>query len=712
MSISRRPSARAAARLSVLLPAALTPAAFALAQSAVTLPAVTVRAADANPSPLAQPLATGSNLGLTPLETPASVETLTREQLEERGDSTLIDAITRATGISSMAHPGNGGSALAARGFTDTASVLQLYDGMRQYGGLGVTYPFDTWAIERIDVLRGPAAVLYGDGAIGGVVNVIPKKPTRGGVENEIQSTIGTQGKKALAFGSGGSIDHRVAYRFDVSADRSQGWVDRGDTRHLSVSGALLWDVTRDLQLQLSHAQGRQKPMRYFGTPLIEGAPVEALRERNYNVEDSKIRYRDRWTDLSARWSPDADTVVKSRLYVIQSDRYWRNAEGYGFNAATGLIDRSDNTEIAHDQTQVGNTTNATFKGRLAGRDNTFSLGFDVNTSTFRHTNNTYTGSSPSVDPYSPIPGYYSSAVPFIPRYENSADQYALFAEDRFAITDRWSLVGGVRYDHVTLERKNLIAGTQAFKRNYSNVGARIGTVYRLTQDTSLYAQFAKAADPVGSLLTLSPANSAYDLATGRQIEAGIKHAFLDGKGEWTLAAYEIRKNNLLTRDTANPALSQQVGERSSRGIESSLTLALGRTVRLDANVALLRARYDNFTESVGGVPISRNGKVPTDVPERLANLWLSWDVQPDWTLSGGLRHVGQRYADNANTLKLPAYTTADVAVQWRVQPATTLTLRGFNVFDKYYFTTAYYTNTQWFVGEGRRVELTLNHRF
>ena len=134
--------------------------------------------------------------------------------------------------------------------------------------------------------------------------------------------------------------------------------------------------------------------------------------------------------------------------------------------------------------------------------------------------------------------------------------------------------------------------------------------------------------------------------------------------------------------------------------------------MRLDANVALLRARYDNFTESVGGVPISRNGKVPTDVPERLANLWLSWDVQPDWTLSGGLRHVGQRYADNANTLKLPAYTTADVAVQWRVQPATTLTLRGFNVFDKYYFTTAYYTNTQWFVGEGRRVELTLNHRF
>jgi iron complex outermembrane receptor protein len=76
------------------------------------------------------------------------------------------------------------------------------------------------------------------------------------------------------------------------------------------------------------------------------------------------------------------------------------------------------------------------------------------------------------------------------------------------------------------------------------------------------------------------------------------------------------------------------------------------------------------------------------------------------------MRYVGERYANNANTLRLPSYATTDLAVQWRMTPGTTLSLRGFNVFDKYYFTTAYYSGTQWLVGEGRRVELTLNHRF
>ncbi|MBX4377931.1 TonB-dependent receptor plug domain-containing protein, partial [Mycobacterium tuberculosis] len=77
-----------------------------------------------------------------------------------------------------MPHPGNGLSALSSRGFTDGASVMRLYDGLRQYGGVGITFPFDTWSIERIEVLRGPAAARYGSGASGGVVNIITKRPT------------------------------------------------------------------------------------------------------------------------------------------------------------------------------------------------------------------------------------------------------------------------------------------------------------------------------------------------------------------------------------------------------------------------------------------------------------------------------------------------------------------------------------------------------
>ena len=709
MSPQKFRTRRALVQLTWLTPLVLAHPA-AQGQATATLPAVTVTASET--PQLERPTSTGSNLDLTLLQTPASLEVISREQLEARGDATLIDAITRATGISSMGHPGNSGSALSVRGFTDSTSVMRLYDGTRQYGNVSVSFPFDTWAIDRIEVLRGPASVIYGDGAIGAVINVIPKKPVRGAIQSEVQATVGTHGKRALAYGSGGSINEMLSYRFDVSGDRYDGWVDRGDSRNRTLSGAVQLDVSPDLQFKLSHAQGKQNPMRYAGMPAINGEHPEALREKNYNVLDSAIEYRDKWTELGAQWTPDSNTLVRSRLYHIQSDRYWRNVETFTYNTVTGLIDRTDNTEIAHDQTQVGNVTDAAFTGELFGLPNRVSVGFDVNTSKFQHSNNTYTGTTTSVDPYNPDPGYYNSAIPFIPRYRTYADQHAVFAEDRLELSDKLSVIGGLRHDQVALKRDNLVTGTQDFSKTYTSVGGRLGAVYLVQPDTSLYAQYSRAADPARALLFMSTANSVFDLTMGRQIEVGIKQSILDKKGDWSLALYDITKNNLMTRDSANPSLWIQVGQQSTQGIEGTVSLPVTRTVQLDANVALLRAQYDDFTESVSGVAVSRNGNTPANVPERQANLWLGWKALPEWTLSGGMRYVGTRYANSANTIELPSYTTTDLAVRWQVKPATTLTLRGFNVFDKYYFTTAYYSGTQWLVGEGRRAELTLHHRF
>src|SRR5256885_16388801 len=113
---------------------------------------------------------------------------------------------------------------------------MRWYDATRQYGGVGVSFPFDTWSIGRIEVLRGPASAIYGDGAIGGVINVIPKKPTRSPIRNEVQATVGTDGKRGLAFGSGGAIDEHWSYRLDASGDRSDGWGDRGDSSNRTLS--------------------------------------------------------------------------------------------------------------------------------------------------------------------------------------------------------------------------------------------------------------------------------------------------------------------------------------------------------------------------------------------------------------------------------------------------------------------------------------------
>ncbi|EJM31750.1 Plug domain-containing protein, partial [Pseudomonas sp. GM25] len=174
---------------------------FALNNSAhadnapLTLPTgtITAPANDDQTVSLTTPTSAGSRLNLTAMETPASVESLSGEQVRARGDRSVQDAVSRSTGISRTGTPGDGGTSLQARGFTGQSSVMQLYDGNRMYTGMGtVTFPVDTWSVERVDVLRGPASVLYGEGATGAVVNVIPKKPFEGEIKNHVRVGYGS----------------------------------------------------------------------------------------------------------------------------------------------------------------------------------------------------------------------------------------------------------------------------------------------------------------------------------------------------------------------------------------------------------------------------------------------------------------------------------------------------------------------------------------
>ncbi|KAG0922113.1 hypothetical protein G6F32_014809 [Rhizopus arrhizus] len=115
--------------------------------------------------------------------------------------------------------------------------------------------------------------------------------------------------------------------------------------------------------------------MRYFGTPLIDGRQLDALRHRNFNVEDSQIRFRDRWTQLDALWTPTANVEWRTRVYQINSQRDWRNAEAYVYNPRTGLVDRSGNTRITHNQDQTGLTSTLRVQGEVGGLANSFAFG-------------------------------------------------------------------------------------------------------------------------------------------------------------------------------------------------------------------------------------------------------------------------------------------------------------------------------------------------
>jgi iron complex outermembrane receptor protein len=680
--------------------------------AAATLKPVTVQSGVfiETPQTLVTPTSTGSRLGMTALETPASVEVLEGEVIRQRGDTSIADAASRATGITQTASAAGG--ALVARGFAGNTSVMRLYDGTRQYvAGGTVTFPFDPWLAERVEILRGPASILFGEGAIGGAVNTIPRKPSRDPVSNELRLTYGSQGTSRTAFGSGGAIDERWSYRVDLSDNRSDGYVERGQSKSFVAAGALRFDATPDLKFTLSHDYGNQQPAAYFGIPLIQGQIDPALRKTNFNVGNAELQFRDQWTRFDTEWTPSGTLTLRNSLYRIASDRHWQNAEGYAYVPATGLITRSSFIGIDYTLDQVGNRFDATLKAPLGAFANTLVVGFDVNRLRYARTRND-SAAAQTLNPYNFVPGSYPTNVTVGELFTSQTSTVSVFAEDQFKLTSQLSLVGGLRWDRISYNKQDSKNIAPDFGKEFNHTSGRLGVVYAFTPATSVYAQYSTAVDPLGGVVNTTLQQSQFDLSTGEQTEIGWKQLFDKGKGEFTLAAYLIKKKKLLIPDAINPTLFQQVGAQSSRGIEASLSYAPTSTLRLDLNAALLDARYDEFNEVVGGAAVSRAGLTPPGVPEKVANAWVTWAFQPKWEAGVGLRYVGPRQINNANTGQAPSFTVTDGSLRWAARPGTTLALNFYNLFDRTYAQTLYQGNNQSILGRPRSVELTALLRF
>ena len=661
-----------------------------------------------------KPAGTGSRLNLTPLQTPASVEIITSQTIAERGQHNVLDAVTQnAAGFIATPAPGNGGLSFSTRGFAGSNSVMTLYDGTRFYIGSGtLTFPYDTWSTQRIEVLRGPASVLYGEGAIGGVINVIPKKPLNTPY-NEAEVSLDSNMTRRLAVDSTGPINPNVSYRINATGNMSDGWVDRDKTSNAVVSAAVRVQASENLAFTLSEDYGDRSPSRYFGTPLVNGTIQDALRFKNYNASDSTIRYQDSWTQFKTEWDIADGIKINNTLYYLTSERHWRDIESYTFNPKTQSIDRTSYLEIFHDQKQAGNRMDTTFSGHIFGLENRFVAGFDVNHIEFFHTNNSPVSTTSSVSPYVFDPGsFLVTTSPTTPNFNAIVNQYSLFAEDRLSLTDQLSLVTGVRYDRPEVDRTDYKAPGNSFDTTLSGTSWRTGLVYEPIKNLAFYGQYAVGVDPVGNLISLSASQRTFQLATGKQTEFGVKQSFWGGRGEWTLAGYQIVKNNLLIADPNNPTgPALQIGEQSSRGVEASVGLALNDGWRIDANLAVLRAKYDNNTQSVGGKIVSYAGNVPINVPQQVSNVWLTWDFAPNWSVYGGVQIVGQIYSDLANTQLRPGYNVVNSGIRWKPDERTTVAFRVYNLFDKVYAVTSPYAG-QWLLGMPRTAELSVNVKF
>jgi iron complex outermembrane receptor protein len=699
-SRSPRASALPAAwLLSVAAAAALHPGNAIAAQgydpNARTLDAINVQA-ESLPTPL---LPTAGRLGLSPAQTPATLDAIDADTMQARGVQSVEQAVTTLPGITSGGSPGNL-STLTMRGFSGD-QITMLHNGLYLGPSSMTTRPQNSFNLQSVEVLKGPASVIYGQGAIGGVVNVIDKQPSFDTPSYDGLAGVSRFGGRQAGLGGGGRLDDSVAYRADISRVSSDGFVHATGSDTLNVSAALLWRPSATLRAQVSVDYANDHPSTYFGTPLrpdaaaraplhdalrsSDGLVVDAaLRRNNYNVVDADIASRQLWPQAWLLWSPHQTISVRSLLYAFDASRRWVNAESYAYNASNWRIDR-DRFVVFHRQHLWGNQTSVTIDQPVSGHANRLVVGLDYNQMQFVRERGFPDGDSVDIDRLGPSGVFGERQRRRSPtRWTNTA----LFVEDALDLDAQLKLVLGGRWDSLDLDRRNFTADGQfqaatSFSRHYRPNNARVGLVYALTPTVTPYISYTTGSDPPGSNLLLVNAGEDFGLSTSRQYEAGIKASSKDQRTSATLALYDIRRDNILSL-TAQDMLSN-IGAQTSRGMDLSASARLTEQWAVDANLADTDARYRDFIDSSTGHDVS--GNRPPNIPGTVFNLWTHLDAVGalPLELGLGLHGVGKRYGNTANTLQLEHYALTDIYATYRLTPSVALTLRADNLFDKRY---------------------------
>ncbi|WP_136477471.1 TonB-dependent siderophore receptor [Pseudomonas sp. DG56-2] len=700
------------------------------AQVPLTLPDLRIdgRAENDEGVLLDTPSQTGSRLGLTPRETPASVSIVNRQQIEQRGAQTTQDMLAGVPGMTAASPPGSAGS-VAYRGFSG-AQITQLFNGISvQYDAIAAR-PVDSWIYDRVEAIGGPSSFLFGAGAVGGSINYITKLANRDEDFNEGRIKYGSYDSSETSFGFNHALDEgdgmRNYARLDFSHTHSNGYVDREERDAWSVAFSLLTDINDQLSHTLAlEYQNESVDSPYWGSPVLnplggEMKVDESRRFENYNVEDGRYEQRVRWLRSITEYRFNSDTSLRNTLYHYNTERNFRNLEAYAYNADNSKVNRSNALLQRHDQELNGNRIELLHQNQLFGMNSQWSSGIDYSHNVQTNYPRSVTGVFDSVDPDNFDPGHFYDLKGMVPGYQknrqNTVDTWAAFVENRLQLTDRLSLLTGLRYDHIDLQVHNYRVvdanNPRDFKRIYEPTTGRVGVVYELTPAANVYVQYSTAADPPAGILTTASFAQVrdFDLSTGKQVEVGSKFSFLEGRGAATVAAYHIERKNLATADPANPGTTQPVGKQSSRGIELAASLRVTPKLLAEGNFAYVDAQYDEFNENVGGTSVSRKGNTPTNIPERVANLWLTYDIAPRWQVGADSRYVSSVYADAANTRHAPAYTVFGAFVGYKVDEDTRVTARVRNLTDEVY--ARWTSSSMLYLGAPRTLEVALQTRF
>lgn len=628
------------------------------------------------------------------LETAQSISVVTSEQIADRKVNRVEDAVAYSAGV----RTGSSGldprfDTISVRGF-DTTMSSDFLDGLRQpYNGWLSIYGTEAYALERIEVLKGPASVLYGQISPGGMVNRVSKRPSLL-AKNQVEIQAGNDEHQQGQFDIGGQLDEEgnVLFRTVGVYRDAETYIEQlnNDVRMLAPS--LSWKIDPDTSLTLL-AQYQER----------ETAASPMLYQNGDHLTDfwQGDEYFDKLEQRQWTFGYEFEHAFNDTFSLQQNLRYGQLDTTNQYLQPDGTINNGvmDRYAVGVYEDMDSVTTDTRLVSRFATGDlqHTLLTGWDY--AWFDSSVLYASGPAPSIDMNAP--DYHqpvNKPTDALADQDSMSQRSGLYLQDQIEL-DRWRLSAGLRRDWAHARNNDNLSNSNS-KTSDSATTYQFGALYLFDNGFAPYASYAESFLPQSGT---NSSGAAFKPTEGKQYEVGLKFQPPGSSAMYTASLYHLTQENVTTRDPYDPLNSVQTGEQVSRGLELEAVADLSERLHMTASYSY---NDPEVTKSNDG----NKGKDPKDVPRHLASLWLDYKLGFGLGFGAGARYTGSAYGDDMNTIKNDDYTLFDAGVHYDFSASmdgVRLALNARNLTDKQYINCQ---DGYCYRGEGRSVVTSLSY--
>ncbi|WP_395597975.1 TonB-dependent siderophore receptor [Pseudomonas sp. A1437] len=657
--------------------------------------------------------AAGSKTDTALVEAPRSISVATRQQMEDRGVHSLDDAVRYMPGITASSYGSDTRADwLRVRGFEPT----QFLDGLPLPKGVYANPKQETWNLDRLALLRGPASSVYGQTPPGGLLDMVSRRPSDI-ASSEIQLQYGSDNHRQINFASTGKIDEAGQFLYGISGVvRDSGTqVDHVDNKRYNIAPSLTWNIDEDTKFTLLSQFTRDDTGVTSQFYPIQGTKIDmpfGKISHHKNLGDPDYDFYDRtYYALGYAFEHRLNDVwqFKQNLRYTKSDLSFQTVTVNSYNTqfAGYTVDDQGNvgrgtTNVDEDISQFAVDNN--FQADFATGDirHTLLLGLD-----HQRSNTNYTsifGTAPSINVNNPIYGQPivrpARSTAFYD-YNQKTYQTGLYVQDQMAL-DQWRLTLGGREDWVHTSTQFINKGDATNTQRDKAFSGNAALSYVFDSGFVPYLSYAESFQPT----TGADATSTGSLkpTEGKQWELGIKYQPPGSKTLLSAAVYDLTQKNVSVNTFVDGvSITSQTGEVKVKGLELEAVSDVTENLKVIAAYTLAKSEVQNGADKGNRLQL---------MPNQQASLWTDYTwhtgVLDGFGVGAGVRYTGNTYGDKANTWlgKADAYTVFDASVHYDLGrldnslKGASLALNATNLFDKEYISTCdsfycYYGDTR-----------------